>query len=472
MAGSSSDHDPLGEAKTLGLDDERADTAQGLSLRVFGESGYTTHVLPASGDVVIGRSAEADIRIDDPSISRRHAVLHLGPPLSIEDLGSANGTRVRESRVEANTPIEIAPGEVVDLGSVMILVQGATSLARPAETIVEEHAEAPRGDAAIVIQDPSMERIYRVIDRIAQGTISVLLLGETGVGKEILAEEVHRRSPRRERSFVRLNCGAFTESLLESELFGHEKGAFTGADRAKPGLFETADGGTVFLDEVGELPMTVQVKLLRVLEDKKVMRVGGLEPRAIDVRFVAATNRELEREVKQGRFRQDLFFRISGVSLLVPPLRERRAEIAPLARTFVAGAARQANREPPRISSEALAALEQYRWPGNIRELRNFMERAVLLAEDEILLEHLPLEKMNALPSAPARPAFEPQVKDSANLKGELDAIERQRILDALDQCAGNQTKAAQLLGISRGTLLLRLEKHGLPRPRKRNKDE
>jgi DNA-binding NtrC family response regulator len=303
------------------------------------------------------------------------------------------------------------------------------------------------------------------------------LLGETGVGKEVLAEVVHRRSPRHGAPFLRLNCAALSETLLESELFGHEKGAFTGAAQAKPGLLETADGGTVFLDEIGELSAAMQVKLLRVLEDRKVTRVGALAARSIDVRFVAATNRDLEAEVQRGAFRQDLFFRLSGITLTIPPLRERRAEIEPLARLFAARSAAQLGRPAPGISRAALDALVRHSWPGNVRELRNVMERAVVLAEaDEITPDHLllPSAKPAETRAAPsAAPAVDPAPAaaggaGAAGLRAELDAIERQRILDALAAAAGNQTQAAAALGMSRRTFIARLDEYGIPRPRKR----
>jgi DNA-binding NtrC family response regulator len=357
-----------------------------------------------------------------------------------------------------------------------------------------------------------MDGVRELIGRIAASTISVLILGETGVGKEVLAEMVHRRSPRASKPFLRLNCAALSDSLLESELFGHERGAFTGAVAQKRGLLETADGGTVFLDEVGEMPLSTQVKLLRVIEERMVTRVGGLSPKSLDVRFVAATNRDLEAEVARGTFRQDLFFRLNGISIVVPPLRERQGEIAQLAQTFIAAASRDRPR-PPRLSRDALARLVSYSWPGNIRELRNVIERAVLLAEDgEIAPRHLPLEKMSApvtarvpsrstappasarssapgvFPVSPAAKVLSPEGRTDAwpvvpdptqpppppasasapALKDELAALERQRILDALERCTWNQTRAARMLGMSRGVLMARLDQYGIARPRKR----
>jgi len=286
------------------------------------------------------------------------------------------------------------------------------------------------------------------------------LLGETGVGKEILAETIHRRSTRAAKPFVRLNCAALTETLLESELFGHEKGAFTGAIATKPGLFEVADGGVVFLDEVGELKMSTQVKLLRVLDERKVLRVGDVTPRAIDVRVVAATNRDLEADVRAGSFRLDLLYRLNAMSIVIPPLRERVAEIEPLARAFLTRIATKLERPAPRLSPAARALLESYSWPGNVRELRNVIERAMVLCTGpEIAPDDLPEDKMRATFTARVRPApTDPP----------LDGDERARIIAALDACAGNQTEAAKMLGVSRRTLITKIEKLAVPRPRKR----
>jgi two-component system, NtrC family, response regulator AtoC len=337
-----------------------------------------------------------------------------------------------------------------------------------------------------VVPAATMDRLRPVLERVAAGNIAVLILGETGVGKEVMANAIHAMSPRAKRPLVTLNCAAMSETLLESELFGYERGAFTGAVTSKPGLLETTEGGTLFLDEIGEMSLTVQAKLLRVLEHKQVTRLGALSPRPIDARFVAATNRDLEEEVEKGQFRRDLYFRIAGFTIAIPPLRERVAEIASLANMFVREACEVGGRDKvPSISADALGMLERYTWPGNVRELRNVMDRAVLLCTDNLIEPaHLPLDKMGrTMPML--RPLPPPRVEPFAAstrasypppLAGTwppppLDPIERDqeraRIVHALEACAGNQTKAAQMLGMARRTLISRIERYGLPRPKK-----
>jgi two-component system, NtrC family, response regulator AtoC len=336
----------------------------------------------------------------------------------------------------------------------------------------------------------AIEALRPLVERVAAANINVLILGETGVGKEVLARRIHELSPRAGSPLLCVNCAALTETLLESELFGHERGAFTGAVQSKPGLLEVAEGGTVLLDELGEMPLSIQAKLLRVVETRSVTRVGGLKARVIDVRFMAATHRDLEADIVRGRFREDLYYRLNGVSLMVPPLRERSNEIRPLAEEFVAVCAKQTGRAPPKLSSGAYRALERYAWPGNVRELRNVMERAVMLSQSDVIdLVHLPVERLGrTLPlervSEPPPPEDEPlsvrpgtysfspgagakaQTETPAAPGGEDD--ERTRILHALERCAGNQTHAARLLGVSRRTLISRIERYNLPRPRKR----
>jgi two-component system response regulator AtoC len=348
------------------------------------------------------------------------------------------------------------------------------------EALVAAASERLRGSSAavvtdgLVVEDPRMRRVYSLAQSAARGTISVLLLGETGVGKDKMAEEIHRMSPRAKAPFVSFNCGALAENLLASELFGHEKGAFTGASDAKPGLLETAPGGTVFLDEIGDLPMSLQVHLLRVLETRMITRVGSLKPRPIDVRFISATNRDLEAEIASGRFRRDLFFRINGIAIQIPPLRERRGEIVTLARMFLASFARRDNRPAPELSAEVAHLCEAYPWPGNVREVRNVMERALLLCDGpEILVEHLSLETMaaNSINFASSAPAVFPGGAPVPPSTFAGPDEERDRILRVMAEHGGNQSRAAKALGIARSTLISRLESYGVPRPRKALED-
>jgi transcriptional regulator with PAS, ATPase and Fis domain len=327
-------------------------------------------------------------------------------------------------------------------------------------------------DPDVVIVDDRMLGLHKLIARVASTDITVLLLGETGVGKEVLADMLHRCSKRADKPFLRVNCAALTETLLESELFGHERGAFTGAMHAKPGLFEVAEGGVLFLDEVGELLPSTQSKLLRVLDERKVLRVGGLKPKSIDVRLVAATNRDLEAEVERGNFRLDLMYRLNAMSIVVPPLRERVGEIEPLARAFARTFAGRLQRPVPRISPSAMALLQSYSWPGNVRELRNVIERAVILcADDEIGPSDLPTDKLRSTFAIDQKQLLESRLNPAgpAGTAGEATGDdERQRVIAALEACAGNQTHAAKLLGVSRRTLITRIEKFAVPRPRKR----
>ncbi len=321
-------------------------------------------------------------------------------------------------------------------------------------------------DPGIIIRAPAMRELYERSVRAAQSNMSLLLLGETGVGKDVLAHAIHKASPRAPKPFIPLNCAALPENLLESELFGHEKGAFTGALSTRPGLFEAANGGTVFLDEVGDLPKTTQAKLLRVLEDHRVMRVGGRTFHEVDVRIVAATNRDLEADSADGSFRADLFYRIAGVMVTVPPLRERTEEVVALAERFATNMARQMRLpQVPTLEPGAVLALKEYSWPGNVRELRNAVEQAVTLCgANAIRLEHLPT-RVRTKGTASSDPR---DTSPNALLRTNKLNFERQRILEALDQCAGNQSRAAALLGISRGTLISRLAEFELPRPRKK----
>jgi len=329
-----------------------------------------------------------------------------------------------------------------------------------------------------------MDRVRALVEQIAGSALSVLIRGETGVGKELCAEMIHRLSSRARKPFVRINCAALGEQLLESELFGHERGAFTGAVAAKPGLIETANGGTLFLDEVGDLPIALQAKLLRVLEDRVVTRVGAISGNTVDVRFVAATNRSLEADIGAGRFRRDLYFRLAGVTIELPPLRERKDEIDGLIDAFVVRAAASASRRPPAVTEAARAVLRAHGWPGNVRELKNAIERAVLLCGDGPLgVEHLALSELDGTITGPfAKDDADPETQRRSRptmpmapvaaigdetLRGEVARLEARRIADALGACGGNQTRAARMLGISRNTLQTKMDAFGIPRPRK-----
>jgi two-component system response regulator AtoC len=312
------------------------------------------------------------------------------------------------------------------------------------------------------MRDPAVLAMYRIVERVAPSELSILLLGETGVGKEVVADAIHRASSRASGPFLRLNCAALSEGLLESELFGYERGAFTGAADRKLGLLETASGGTVLLDEVGELPLTTQVKLLRVIEQRELTRVGGLDVIPVNVRFVSATNRDLEAAVATGRFRGDLYYRLNGLTLRVPPLRERRSEIEPLARLFLAAAATRGGRRLG-LSPEALRRLVDHRWPGNARELKQVMERASLLSPTEVVDE----ASLQLAAPEPGRGARAGADAATVGLAGSRESTELAELLHALEVCAGNQSRAARILNISRGTLLARLDKYGVRRPRK-----
>jgi two-component system, NtrC family, response regulator AtoC len=554
----------------------------------------TSWPIPPTGELLIGRTSEADVRLDGPSVSRRHAVLRVqSTSFAIEDLGSANGTFVRGQRAPANHAIELTPGESAQVGEYVLVVQprwtpvqarhvwpheyfearvieqcerwrqggtapfhivrvrvedstertpaalaaelgpadvlaqlapgtwgvlltdGDESGARALATRIERALDAatdvigfPRDATSagalmsriaapaaadddarqapeLVLRSPAMRALDEQLDAIAKSTINVLILGETGVGKDVMTVQLHARSPRATQPLVRLNCAALAEPLLESELFGHERGAFTGAVAAKPGLLETANGGTVFFDEVGELTPALQAKLLQVIENREVLRVGGLKPREIDVRFIAATNRDLEREVEIGRFRSDLYYRLAGFTMVIPPLRDRREDILPLAAEWLE---RTTGHGKIELHPDVAKLLLAYPWPGNIRELRNVIERAVVLSGGvQITLEHLPTDRMRSVVVVPA-PAVtggivaqppggggsdptlgtgEHEIEPVIDLTP-TERAERLRILDALSRCAGNQSKAAAALGWSRSTLLNRLDAYRIRRPRKR----
>jgi two-component system, NtrC family, response regulator AtoC len=539
----------MAEERTRSIGDggqRPADAAAGLRLIVFCAGQVSSHALPRQGELVIGRGDETGVRIDHATVSRRHVTLLLGHEVRVVDHGSFNGTKIGGVKIPPGVPMPVGLSTIVELGETMIVVQVEGSAPVTASRSV--------GNTAVrTDQSPGMQHLYRLVDNVAQSNITVIVRGETGAGKEIVSEEIHRRSARARGPLVKLNCAALPEHLLEGELFGYERGAFTGAAQAKAGLIESADGGTLFLDEIGEMPLATQAKLLRVVESREVMRLGSVRPKTVDVRFVAATHRDLEEMVARGQLRQDLYYRLAGVTLVVPPLRERVEEIPRLAEEFVVRFCTDARRPAIAISGAAMRVLKDHAWPGNVRELRNVIERAVVFCKGvAIAPEHLglptdrlsrppgrlsapasapaassgpspawgaalpaPSAQMAAAPVAPVEAAHAPAsgrmsapttapppapqgfshgphvpgpppaatfgvasasgqassatvaFGSAGSLPVEMEALERQRILDALARCGGNQTRAAEMLGISRRTLLRRLDDYAVPRPRK-----
>jgi DNA-binding NtrC family response regulator len=439
---------------------------------VWGDSTLSQEI-PERGTWLVGRGEEATLRVNHHSVSRLHARLVASDgALTLEDLGSSNGTFIAGRRVAKGVETRLPEGALVEIGTALLLVQG------PAPP-----ALAPLAVGSSPSPDAVMAQVYEVLDVAAASKLSVLLLGETGVGKEVLAAHVHTRSPRAAGPFVKVNGAALTESLLEAEFFGYERGAFTGATQSKAGLLESASGGTLFLDELGEMPLTTQAKLLRVLESGEVLRVGSSRPVRIDVRFVAATNRDLQAAIAAGRFRADLYFRLEGVTVRVPPLRDRPKDIVHLAQRFALSAALEQDKPPPQLTDAVLAMLVRHPWPGNVRELKNLVTRAVLFSRSgridaaDLSFETVvsPLEAPTTALGGPYAPsAISPDTtlpvvsSGSATLPPPAVSSEGARILDALEKCAGNQTRAAKMVGLSRAQLISRLNAMGVPRPRRR----
>jgi DNA-binding NtrC family response regulator/pSer/pThr/pTyr-binding forkhead associated (FHA) protein len=379
------------------------------------------------------------------------------------------------------------PHDGCDVETLVSSARDAALAATPASVGAAAHTYETKqiADRKVIVADPAMSRLYALIERLAAAELPVLVCGETGTGKELAARAVHQWSARKARPLVAFNCAALTETLVESELFGHEKGAFSGAVAAKPGLLEVASGSTVFLDEIGEMSPTTQAKLLRVLETKRVIRVGDVREREIDIRLVAATDRNLADEVRAGRFRQDLFFRLGAATLWLPPLRDRKRELAILAQTFLADACRQANRAPMTISDDAMQRLATYEWPGNIRELKNVMDYvAAAFTEPVLQAWHLSRslsgpageEDEEALPaprrartstpvSIPITPIDTTPPTKFRPIEDEIKDLERRRMIEALAAAGGNQTRAADLIAMPLRTFQAKLRFYDIPRP-------
>ena len=590
--------------------DRRVDPIR-VYLLVF--QGDSSRMIPlrSDGDVVIGRDANADVVIQDGSVSRNHARLTLVDGLAtIGDLQSQNGTRINGEAITGTRAL--VSGDVLTIGSVAVSFQTSSRIPPPREllnlTALQQHASteiqrsvrfhrplalmvinlglgpkvdrvgvarildsrlrvldsvawsgsdqlllvqpetdgagartaaiallsvlqsiAPEaragiatwpedgcdadsligsarsaalaaevggvadaeraqstrtvGDCMVVVADPTMARVYGLIERLAKTDLTVLVCGETGTGKELVATALHRWSRRCDQPQVALNCAAITETLVEAELFGHEKGAFSGAVAARQGLLEAANGGTVFLDEIGELSLAIQAKLLRVLETKRLTRIGDVREREIDIRIVAATNRNLEEAVAEGTFRRDLFFRLSGAMLWLPPLRDRRRELPMLAHQFLAEACTRLGRQTLLMSSNALHALSSYPWPGNVRELKNIMDylaATTLDDDDTIHTEHIVArlqqtgtsrfsfdQEVSSVSEIPAPGLAGPPVVGDEPVKfrpldEELRELERRRIGEALTVHNGNQTRAAEAISMPLRTFVNKMRQYNL----------
>jgi DNA-binding NtrC family response regulator len=391
--------------------------------------------------VSIGTLPENDVVLTDPAVSRRHAVVEETPGgWLLRDRGSTNGTfldsvRVREAYLKAGAVIRLGTSELVFT---------------PAEERIEKIQSSSDRFGGLIGSSLPMREVFGILERVAPTDITVLLQGETGTGKELAARAIHDQSRRAGKPFVVFDCGAVPPNLIESELFGHEKGAFTDAVKARQGAFELADGGTLFLDEIGELALSLQPKLLRSLDRREVRRVGAEQIVHVDVRVIAATNRDLEAEVKAGTFREDLFYRLSAVSVFLPPLRKRRDDIDRIASHLLTGIAKETGRRVEGLAQEAAEVLRQQPWPGNVRELRNVLVRAAALSESSRI-------EVKDLFLAP---------KKTATLEGlsgrTLEEIEKAAIHATLKAADGNKTEAAKALGIAYSTLYEKMKKYGI----------
>lgn len=323
--------------------------------------------------------------------------------------------------------------------------------------LLREQLQEKNRISSIISQSSKMEEVINLASRAAKSRATILINGENGTGKEVLARAIHYISSRKDKPFIAINIPALSENLLESELFGHEKGSFTGAEKMKKGRFELADGGTLFLDEIGDMSVSTQIKILRVLQEHQFERVGGTESIEVDVRIISATNQNLEKKIKEGTFREDLYYRLNVVTIKIPPLRERKDDIPPLIEYFTELYCKENDREKLEISKEAYDMLMKYNFPGNVRELENIIERAVVLTRDELITQgDLPLH-VRGFKEEMSRP-----VLGKGTLPEQVEAIEKELIYDALQESGGNQTKAGKLLGLTERNLRYKLKKYNI----------
>jgi transcriptional regulator with PAS, ATPase and Fis domain len=411
-------------------------------------------------DVIrIGSADTEDIVLTDPTVSRHHAEIHRGRDgVILRDLSSTNGTFVGSVRAKE---IYLGPDTRFRVGRTELLFT-------PADEVIDVEPSQNDRFEDLVGTSVAMREVFGLLERVAPTDLTVLITGETGTGKELASHAVHNRSKRKNSPFVVFDCGAAPDKLIESELFGHQRGAFTGAIESRPGIFETADHGTIFLDEIGELPLELQPKLLRVLEQREVRRVGSSKTKPVDVRIVAATNRNLREQVNTGRFREDLYYRLAVVELALPSLRDRMEDLSLLTNHLL----QQASHNPgvQEIAPEVMDIFQSYRWPGNVRELKNVLLRAIPFCDGsritiDALPEGLKAKKQEAPPTPPPPPQAAPSTLAFKDAKDQLiEAFERAYVVDLLERHDGNVSKAAHSADMDRKSITRLMKKHGITR--------
>jgi DNA-binding NtrC family response regulator len=462
------------KARILVVEDERA--IQLALSGLLGRAGYDV-ALAGSGDEAILRLAESafDLVLTDLALGRGASGMdvlreakRLRPETVVVMITAHGSEKIAVEAMKAGAE-DYVP-KPFDNEEIRLVVQRAlerTRLQRDHRELLDR-VQREFAFENLIGTGPAMQRVFETIRKVAETDLTVLVRGESGTGKELVAQALHNRSQRRNRPFVAVNCAAISRELVESELFGHEKGAFTGADARRQGRFEAADGGTIFLDEIGDMPLETQAKVLRVLQERSFDRVGGTKPITVDVRVVAATHRNLEEEVRQGRFREDLYYRLRVVETTLPPLRERLADVPALALRFLEQVNERLGREKQRLSEAALARLARHRWPGNVRELRNAIEQASVLAsgtlidEGDLRLDDAPAAPPRSAAPTPIAAASGDAVPFAEAKRRAVEGFERDFLLRALRAHGGNISRAAESIGMVRQSLQQKIRELGL----------
>jgi len=453
-------------------DDILTEAAHGLSLRQrrrgrykLGE-GVTGKVIQTGQPAVVPKISEEPLFLNRTGARtrlRKQEISFICVPIKLgnEVVGALSADKLFSAKVSFTEDVRLLQIIASMIGQAVRLRQSAMEERRRHEEAyrrLQDELKERFRPSNIIGNASSMQAVFDLIAQVMKSDATVMIRGESGTGKELVAHAIHYNSPRDDKPFVRVNCAALPESVIESELFGHEKGAFTGAINQRKGRFELADGGTIFLDEIGDLSASTQIKLLRVLQEKDFERVGGADTLQVDVRIITATNRDLEAMIASGAFREDLYYRLNVFPIHLPPLRERKTDILLLADFFVEKYSRLHHKDIRRISTPAIDMLMAYHWPGNVRELANCIERAVLISQDDVIHgHHLPPTLQTAEASG---------TEFVGTLQATLDNVERELVRDALKSARGNMRKAAQILGVTERIMGLRVKKHGI-KPRR-----